>query len=157
MNRFKNLDNIFPCGKDRRFGEVVSVFITCVYEGKVVTSYSWKRKAWYVNASVNAFHMHRGLCREFSNENKWLSDSRTRVVKRAFGDIVNKAYVWNSESDQQYHSFALDLKDGFWAPMSYMAKDSDAVEVLQQLRLWMLDHGLTMDEYCEPVSLPSSD
>lgn len=155
MNRFKTLDNIFPCGKDRLFGEVVSVSISCVYDGMMVTSYYWKRKSAHVNASVNAFHMHRGLCREFSNENKWTRGSQVRAIKRAFGDIVQKAYEWNAETGRQYQSFALDLEDGFWVPLDDLSLD--AVDILRSSRKLLNTWDLVPFDFAAPVDLPTSD
>jgi hypothetical protein len=110
-NRFKTLDNYYPTLPKRRFGEVVSVSIRFL-QGEVLeqrTYLHWKRKAWYVNASVNAFHMHRGLCREFSNENSWVSGNQLKRIKKLIGDIVEYSYLQNVNSDTQYYCYAIEL------------------------------------------------
>lgn len=131
MNRFKNLDSYFPTGKDRLFGEVVRVTIICMFHGEVVTTYSWKRKSAHVNASVNAFHMHRGLCHEFSSENKWLPRGRERDIKRVFGDLVNDAYLGCHVQGVQNHDYVVDLVTRHWA---CVPKDSDGnfAEILRK-------------------------
>lgn len=110
-NRFKSLDYLFPCGANRMAGEVVSTSISFTVNGAFVTSLQWKRKSVWVNASVNAFHMHRGLCREFSNENSWVEQNRIRKLKTLIGDIVQINYLLNFLYNEQYQNCTVELSD----------------------------------------------
>lgn len=123
MNQFKHLDTLFPTGANRLCGEVVSVSVTlCFYDhlwsyhfynGRTPPVISWKRKAWYVNASVNAFHMHRALCKEFRDcpkpDNVTLPDRHVRAVKRLLAAVVMNSYLANYRDGSQYHSYQIDI------------------------------------------------
>jgi hypothetical protein len=122
MNQFKFLDSFFPVGSERKFGEVVTCQVTFFvneYADKDpglfakaiktvdVGTHWWKRKAWYVNASVNAFHMHRGLCSEVKNQ-PWfleLSTLRQRLVKKMLAQAVVVSYMRNHAFDDQVTLF----------------------------------------------------
>lgn len=111
-NRFKYLDLSFPCGEDRKSGEVVGVEVIVTAHGVRKGSMFWKRKAWYVNASVNAFHMHRGLCAEFRTDySRFCLPASERAWKRILGDIVDTCYVNNCITGEQYHTFVVETRD----------------------------------------------
>jgi hypothetical protein len=112
MNMFKTLDAIFPTGEQRLFGEVVGVNIRVYLDGKLLDEIYWKRKAWYVNASVNAFHMHRGLVREFTNMNiPGLTSDDRRRAKRLVTLAVLNSYLVNDKDGTQYSKYDLCLED----------------------------------------------
>jgi hypothetical protein len=110
-NRFKNLDLLFPCGDQRLSGEVVGVTVQVLQRGSPRGEMFWKRKSWFVNASVNAWHMHRGLCREFETDYSGFNCCSELSVKRALGDIVLYAYLQNyaTKGDLQYSSYECEL------------------------------------------------
>lgn len=113
MNVFKALDLIFPVVPNRTCGEVVSVTITIARNMESVGTFSMKRKAWYVNTSVNAFHMHRHLIRELSNiDVRDLSQAELRRVKRLISLAVLSAYLQNHKTGSQYHSFTIQIEQG---------------------------------------------
>jgi len=106
MNCFKALDSLFPTGAERLSGEVVSVQLAFDLTGLEPFSLDWKRKAWYVNASVNAFHMHRGLVREFlALTGHELSKVQSNAVKRQIALCVLNSYLSNFISRVQFHSY----------------------------------------------------
>lgn len=113
MNQFKALDNLFPCGKDRLFGEVVSINVLVSLEGIEPFNLNGKRKAWYVNASVNAWHLHRHLCKELSRNLYWIrngslvSRQEVRSLKRGLSDLVRTAYFVNYSNGTQGFEFRL--------------------------------------------------
>lgn len=110
MNCFKLLDNFFPCGSDRQSGEVVCVTVNFTNNGVFIGSISWKRKAWYVNASKNAWHMHRGLCHEFRTErSRFVTAAHLKSVKTALGHFVLWSYFCNYLYGEQYHEFSVEL------------------------------------------------
>lgn len=117
MNQFKALDSHFPCVPFRLSGEVVSVSITLTMDGWGLrgtaddTVISTKRKAWYVNASVNAFHMHRDLCREAGDlyRARGISSTNLRKVKKMIAAIVSHAYGINRFREEQYTDYHLDV------------------------------------------------
>lgn len=116
MNMFKALDSFFPCGAARLSGEVVSLSI--VLKGLPVSAsqwggdstVSWKRKAWYVNASVNAFHMHRGLVGEASKamDLHGLSSATQRMLKRQIAVAIAISYSANYLKGDQYFGMVLE-------------------------------------------------
>lgn len=113
MNMFKSLDKLFPTGADRRFGEVVSVSIR-VFLGNVdLGEIDMKRKAWYVNASVNAFHMHRSLVRDLVDllHGSDLTDRQVKRAKRLASLTVADAYIRNYTSDGlfQYTAYHMNI------------------------------------------------
>lgn len=110
MNVFKQLDQFFPCGKDRLSGEVVSLQINLPEGGSI----HWKRKAWYVNASVNAWHLHRGLCRDLTGSpfGRLCNQSQLRTLKRALAYWTMFAYLKNAQTGEQY--LEINLKDYLW-------------------------------------------
>lgn len=124
MNQFQHLDSIFPVGAKRLSGEVVSVSVTVQFseEGWVYGFFnrsfrdpvlSWKRKAWYVNASVNAYHLHRGLCKEFRDcpkpANMDIPERHERAVKRLLAAVTMNSYLVNYRDGGQYHSYLLTV------------------------------------------------
>jgi hypothetical protein len=112
MNIFKTLDAVFPVLPNRSSGEVVGVGIR-VFLGNVdLGEISAKRKAWYVNTSVNAFHMHRQLIREFMEiiRGSDLSDKQIRRAKRLIGLAVLNAYIRNRETDVQGYEHNLHIQ-----------------------------------------------
>lgn len=149
MNMFKTLDSLFPCGADRLCGEVVSVSIQFLgLKGPTAFSdrdafISWKRKAWYVNASVNAFHMHRGLVGEASSvmDLHGLSRATRKEVNGLIAIAVARAYCENSCSGKQYSEMVIDVNewpqpaliifsedepDGVEGPVEYYDRDLDS-------------------------------
>jgi len=112
-NVFKPLDRVFPCGKDRVGGEVVSITVSIsdgpTFRGEI----SWKRKAWYVNASVNAWHLHRNLCRELRENFSQYFTGRESIAtaKKLLALGVASCYLRNEKSDQQYFSLVLNVQD----------------------------------------------
>lgn len=113
-NRFKFLDTLFPCGRENRlFGEVVSIQLTLsrsyIFSTK---TYCVKRKAWYVNASVNAWHLHRALCREVKTSGM-VANLNISDVNRRLGDIVSWCYVNNFVNDVQYSEWELCIIDWY--------------------------------------------
>lgn len=111
MNQFKPLDRLFPCGKDRLSGECVSVRV--IVQSLTFPSpfyFQWKRKAVHVNASVNAFHMHRGLCREARTAlGAVLTPLQLKWLKRTMAHCVDQAYRREAESSISYSEFVADL------------------------------------------------
>lgn len=109
MNQFKVLDTLFPCGDERLCGEVVG--ITVNYSSGIGPKrvFFGKRKAWYVNASVNAFHLHRQLCKELrdSCEVLGIKPSDVRVLKQIMAQMTLLAYRRTAELDHQYHEFEI--------------------------------------------------
>lgn len=114
MNVFKTLDSLFPTVPNRTFGEVVGITINVFVDGDHVVDLYEKRKAWYVNASVNAFHMHRSLVREFTEtiRSSDLSSETMRRSKRFIALAVMLGYVQNFEHDTQYFTFRLNICSG---------------------------------------------
>lgn len=108
MNIFKRLDTLFPVGANRTSGEVVSIQLNLELEPLIGTLH-FKRKAWYVNASVNAFHMHRGLIREISDLKGFanLSTSDKVKIKRLVTLSILNSYLSNRATGEQYHSYTL--------------------------------------------------
>lgn len=111
MNIFSSLDSVFPCGADRTFGEVVAVEIRVVCDGVDLETIDSKRKAWYVNASVNAFHMHRTLVRDFVEliRDIDLSDKQIKRAKRLINLAVAQSYCWNRLTDEQGFTYVLNI------------------------------------------------
>lgn len=111
MNAFKSLDTLFPTIPNRVFGEVVSVDIQLTLDGEYLDDISMKRKAWYVNASTNAYHMHRSLVRDFTEATRKvkLSHEAKKRAKRLIALGVLIGYIGNRESGGQYWSFNLHL------------------------------------------------
>lgn len=108
-NQFKALDDFFPCGTARSSGEVVSItanmYQNSICKGRV----SGKRKAWYVNASVNAFHLHRHLCAEL-RALPWFSSipqTQQRQLKKTLACLVWLSYLTNHKTDHQYFEYAV--------------------------------------------------
>jgi hypothetical protein len=102
MNPFTSLDLMFPCGAERFSGEVVS--LTVLFSDSVDEfSLTWKRKAWYVNASVNAWHLYRGLISEFKSSliGLRLSSRQQREVNRVICSLVMNAYLANNQTGNQ--------------------------------------------------------
>lgn len=154
-NRFKTLDTIFPCGKDRVFGEVVALslrfqngnvwlptpwsteYISEAENSRILDGaffdISWKRKAWYVNASTNAFHMHRGLCREFRDRSSgWhLTNRVRREVYKTVGDLVEHAYRMNNRDDTQYFEASIQI---FGRNVVSMFTSLDGVSLVGRIR-----------------------
>lgn len=127
MNRFISLDQIFPCGKDRKSGEVVGINLQLNGVTSEPLFFHWKRKAWYVNASVNAFHMHRGMCREIKSvTSSLMSRSVQRELCRTVGDMIEFSYRSNAKTDRQSFSYAVHINMlGCWedldAPNPFLA------------------------------------
>jgi hypothetical protein len=106
MNLFTPLDRLFPVAPFRSCGEVVSVSISI--GGFVVSD---KRKAWYKNASVNAFHMHRSLIRQFrEGMGSTLTFAEERAVKRLLVFCVLDGYLANFTHDDQYFEYSISLE-----------------------------------------------
>lgn len=118
MNCFKHLDELFPCGAERICGEVVSTSLYLVDGDDHVVTLSSKRKAWYVNASVNAWHMHRSLCADFReglhHSGVHLTRSQRRLVHQGIRAFVCWAYEENYRTDNQYYSAYLQIRTGDW-------------------------------------------
>jgi len=115
MNAFSYLDSMFPTGADRACGEVVSIWVSIPIQGQeFVPVIGHKRKAWYVNASVNAWHLHRSLCRQFK-ELCGPTRSQHRKITRALRALVGFCYEENFRSDQQYFEVTIDPETGDWA------------------------------------------
>jgi len=113
MNQFKHLDSVFPCGKDRTFGEVVNIGIHVYLDGTFRGDISWKRKAWYVNASVNAWHLHRGLCRELRDlVSHQVMRSALEDAKKELAYCVYASYWINSATHTQGFSYSMDIRNG---------------------------------------------
>lgn len=133
MNYFSDLDLFYPCGPNRVCGEVISIQVEICRdqqsmadpdEGPRLAVIHWKRKAWYVDASVNAFHLHRGLCREFRE----VSTYRTvrdiyshnprdyKVITKLLARGTMLAYrldairVRSTGNSRQYYGFTLTLE-----------------------------------------------
>lgn len=119
MNQFLALDNLYPCGADRFSGEVVcvhiNVFAMPLGEGSNSFSLSAKRKQWYVNASVNAWHLHRALCRELSvainasGNHDAIPSRQLREAKSLLARAVEYSYRDNHATDTQFYEFDLVL------------------------------------------------
>jgi hypothetical protein len=109
---FKSLDTLFPVTPNRDSGEVVNVGIRVFVDNVDLGEISMKRKAWYVNTSVNAFHMHRSLVRDFVDTVRGLdlSPGMMKRAKRLITLAVLHAYLVNRETDQQELDFHLNLE-----------------------------------------------
>lgn len=113
MNQFKILDSLFPTVPNRSHGEVVSVSVHLTLDADCSNAYvSWKRKAWYVNASVNAWHLHRGLCQEL-NSSGIFPVHYHRAIKRELGKVVMRSYLSSYVSSRvgsgrQYFEYRLN-------------------------------------------------
>lgn len=120
MNLFKSLDTLFPVGSERTFGEVVSCDIRVYVAGVDLGEISVKRKDGSVNASVNAFHMHRGLVRDFMNSVRGLGLTRERVrrSKRLIAHAVLCSYLRNHENGTQVSAYNLHVEDGPYGSVS---------------------------------------
>jgi len=143
MNMFKELDSYFPCAPNRASGEVVSVSISTWGLSEPFANserdavISQKRKAWYVNASVNAFHMHRSLVKDASSLMNYhgLSSTLQSRAKKLIAVAVACAYCENNVRDTQCNEFALwfDLTEtlsvSLWIPTrKSLAPESDTIE-----------------------------
>lgn len=122
MNQFKLLDKHFPVLPNRHVGEVVSVSCIIMQGEAFIGNISCKRKAWYVNASKNAFHLHRFLCKELAEHRGWFdnrslcytsypSDKVLRQVKKLLAMSVWNSYVLNCMNDDQYTEWMIQLPD----------------------------------------------
>jgi hypothetical protein len=113
MNMFKSLDTIYPCGDENRpYGEVVHTIIRVFLDGVELGELSMKRKAWYVNASVNAFHMHRGLVRELTDivRGTYLDGQKLKRVKRLVVLAVLNSYLVGRETDAQVFPYLISAR-----------------------------------------------
>ena len=151
-NQFKFLDRFFPCLPNRQAGEVVHVRIYFSVGNWVVglqspaTEYiDWKRKSWYVNASTNAFIMHRALCAELRSY-PWfctLSATSRRNAKAAVALAVKLSYLNNFRSDAQYHEFHLNIGKTIFNERGVARVDSSC-------NLWWLqEDGNTFDKWVD--------
>lgn len=130
MNMFKALDSYFPVGAARLSGEVVSLSIHLRLQkgsdldGRKNPVVSWKRKQWYVNASVNAFHMHRGLVHEASIAMNLhgLSQSSQRAVKRLIAVAIAISYSNNYLMGDQYYEMSIDAVSDPARPRLWLCK-----------------------------------
>jgi hypothetical protein len=124
MNLFAILDRLFPVLPLRLFGEVVSVSIQL---GEL-TLYQ-KVKAGNRNTSVNAFHMHRSLVRQFKQRQAdELSFADENAVKRLIVLCTLDGYLLNFKSNCQLSNYVLlhpdlqsprgDSWSGYRAPSS---------------------------------------
>jgi hypothetical protein len=112
MNQFKALDQIFPCLPNRHAGEVVSVSVHLSIADMNFGVASWKRKAWYVNASTNAFILHRKLCGEMTEcLDRFIpgpyacpqpTPQQVRKAKKLLAIAVWNSYVYNALYGDQY-------------------------------------------------------
>jgi hypothetical protein len=119
MSTFKQLDSLFPVGKDRKAGEVVSVTVFVRVLGAnhqkmdVPIALSWKRKAWYKDASTNAFLLHRQLSRQLRecfNELKVEVDTaRFRELTAILRRAVYFSYIANFVTGTQYFEYSLHV------------------------------------------------
>ncbi len=119
-NQFKHLDSLYPTvGNNRLFGEVVGIevhYLHDVDETPLGVSSS-KRKACYRNASVNAFHLHRVLCkeaRELMRRSPYPVDLKALNKRLAY--LVNLCYCREAANgnSQQYYRFAIEIStNGF--------------------------------------------
>lgn len=113
MNQFKILDNLFPTVPNRKCGEVVSVTVFLTLDTDCSNAViSHKRKAWYVNASVNAWHLHRGLCQDLNDSGVFPAHYH-RAIKRELGKVVMRSYFSNyvsslTGSERQYFEYRLN-------------------------------------------------
>lgn len=148
MNCFKPLDLIFPCGKDRHFGEVVGVQIHFLLDGSELANIDWERKAWYVNASVNAFHMHRGLIRDFDRLTaaRQIPKRLHRPLKRLVVLAILNAYLLNYRDGAQWSCYTIDLSTDRAARPSLWWVDANPVDVNDSRELlWLLPSFTTLD------------
>lgn len=115
-NVFKPLDQLFPTleSGQRHAGEVVGVTLNCItieYGSRPEQAESVlyeKRKSWYVNASVNAFHMHRSLVRDLVNADAYARSWTARTLqKRAIAAAVYLSYLNNYSLGDQHTEFTL--------------------------------------------------
>lgn len=123
MNAFKSLDTIYPVGDaNRPTGEVVNVAIRVFLDNVDLGEVEMKRKAWYVNTSVNAFHMHRSLVRDFTEQirNLDLATGVVRRAKRLISLAVLDAYLLGRETEEQYFEYYLYIDTA--RPYSQAAK-----------------------------------
>lgn len=119
MNQFKLLDSLFPTLPNRHSGEVVSLSVHVTVGDQSFGVISWKRKAWYVNASTNAYILHRSLCKELSENMGWFktgpdapfypSQTLMRQAKKLLAIGVWNAYVLNHVSGDQYTEWLMQF------------------------------------------------
>ncbi|DAD50145.1 TPA_asm: hypothetical protein [ssRNA phage Zoerhiza.4_18] len=125
MNVFKSLDIVFPSGSARTFGEVVGVNIRVFVDNVDLGEIDMKRKAWYVNASVNAFHMHRSLVRDFTDLVRGvpIRQSELKRAKRLITLAVADAYLSNRKTDSQVFCYYLNIVQAPGLPVVRMTRD----------------------------------
>jgi hypothetical protein len=163
MNVFKSLDAIFPQLPDRHFGEVVSVDIRVFVDNVDLGEIIMKRKAWYVNASVNAFHMHRSLVRDFTNLVRGLnlSQQQIRRAKRLISLAVLVGYLDNRENERQYHEYFLHVNTPPSGSVSLWwnanEKSGDWREVKDQLLSLQTQVDLSVLALTQRMDLPKAD
>lgn len=118
MNCFRHLDSLFPSGADRVFGEVVSVSATLLDGDVSLGIISGKREARHANASVSAWHLHRGLCADLRSASCTKGVHLTRpqriLCHRGLRALVAWAYDTNYWTSFQYYDAVLDVRTGGW-------------------------------------------
>lgn len=137
MNQFKLLDSLFPCGAERLCGEVVGITVsfTALNSKRV---FFGKRKAWYVNASVNAFHLHRQLCKELrdSAEVLGVKQSDVRHLKQILAQITLFSYRRNAMWEEQYHEFEIvEAVKGCYL-VNYILSSNEKLAFFYQSQSW---------------------
>lgn len=119
MNQFSFIDSVYTFLNQDPHGEIVTVSVEFSEFGwNVMTpenpckvlSVWWKRKQSYVPASVNAFHMHRGLCKEL-RESPWFTKctpTQQRSITKQMALCVSMAYIHNACTGSQAMRFVIN-------------------------------------------------
>lgn len=114
MNAFSYLDSMFSAEDDRRTGEAVSVWITLRNQQReLALVIGHRRNSQFANASVNAWHLHRSLCRQFK-ERCDPTRSQHRNATRSLRALVGYCYEENFRSGQRRFVVLFDLTTNDW-------------------------------------------
>lgn len=169
MNIFKSLDSVFPCGSDRTSGEVVNTQLTFTLDGKILGSPMWyKRKAWYVNASVNAFHMHRGLVREFCVDiQHMIPKAHIKACKRQIALAVLNSYLVNNKTGEQGFEYEIivdsetgpydDLPTCWWTSCAQACEYLEIVDTRDKLLKEIVDDAVKISVFKQWAAVNWSD
>jgi hypothetical protein len=142
MNMFKHLDAHFPTvdSGNRIFGEVVSIELSVSDDIEGVSLLiAEKRKAVYVNASVNAFHMHRSLVGQLKRSSLFMTSEGVRAASRRIAYLVNLCYTREARNNNsvQYYSFSLRVtNNGFETIVSHTERSTGVPTKEQDSCTW---------------------
>jgi hypothetical protein len=106
-------------------------------DDRKVGNVTWKRKAWYVNASVNAWHLHRCLMREarelFAHRRIVLTRLEWRNLSIAIRDLVALHYYENYLTKGEAQYFGESLRVNASSEWDVVVDLTEGGNVLRQL------------------------